>query len=915
MRRPWPLRRRRTNDAVTDAGVTLTHTISGGGYGSTTVPDVEVSITENDTAGVVISKDSLTVGEGDAAGTSYTVALATEPSGSVSVSITGQASTDLSLSGATLISDTLTFTVDDWNVAQTVTVKAAHDDDGSADTATLTHTASGADYASVSNTLPVTVTDDDTAAVVLSETGVTVTEGDAAGSSYTVKLATEPSGSVSVSITGQAGTDLSLDKTTLTFTVDNWDDAQTVTVTAGQDDDGANDTATLMHTASGGDYASVSNTLLVTLTDDDTVVTVQFGATTYEVVEGETVTVVVTLSADPERTVVIPITHTPQSGADSPADYTVPPSVTFNTGQMSQTITFTAAQDEVDDDGESVLLGFGMTLPPAVSLGTTTQATVSITDDDGAGVSVSESSLTIAEGSSGTYTIVLDSQPTADVTVTINDPSNTDVTAEPASLTFSSTDWNTPKTVTVNAAQDADAEDETATVTHTVTSTDSIYSGASANSVAVSVTDDDVPVTVQFGATTYEVEEGETVTIAVTLSADPERTVVVPITHTPQSGADSPADYSGVPPSVTFNTGQMSQTITFEAIQDEVDDDGESVLLGFGAPLPGGVSLGTTGTTTVSITDDDVAGVSVSESSLTIAEGSSGTYTIVLDSQPTAGVAVAINDPSNTDVTAEPASLTFSSTDWNTPKTVTVNAAQDADAEDETATVTHTVTSTDSIYSGASANSVAVMVTDDDDPQVTVSFGQAAYTVAEGGTQSVTVTLSVDPERMVVIPLVATEEGGASSEDYSGVPSSVTINAGETSKTFEFMAMADDASDTGESVMIGFGTSLPSRVTEGTPNEARVTINQVSTQFSLDCSLTATVWCADLGFSDRVAENYGWLYMRYGDGWDPPSSLSDDDFRFRAWTTTSGAWNCWPGPIRSCPMHGARGSRATQVSE
>ena len=277
--------------------------------------------------------------------------------------------------------------------------------------------------------------------------------------------------------------------------------------------------------------------------------------------------------------------------------------MTFNTGQMSQTITFEAIQDDVDDDGESVLLGFGMTLPPAVSLGTTTQATVSITDDDGAGVSVSESSLTIVEGSSGTYTIVLDSQPTADVTVTINDPSNTDVTAEPASLTFSSTDWSSPKTVTVNAAQDADAASETATVTHTVTSTDSIYSGASANSIAVSVTDDEVPVTVQFGATTYEVVEGETVTVAVTLSADPERTVVVPITHTPQDGADSPADYSGVPPSVTFNTGQMSQTITFEAIQDDVDDDGESVLLGFGT-LPPAVSLGTTTQATVSITDD-----------------------------------------------------------------------------------------------------------------------------------------------------------------------------------------------------------------------------------------------------------------------------------------------------------------------
>ena len=527
--------------------------------------------------------------------------------------------------------------------------------------------------------------------------------------------------------------------------------------------------------------------------------TVSFGETTYMVTENGTISVIVHLSADPERTVAIPITATPQ-GTTTTDDYTVPTSVTFDAGDMSQTITFTATQDAEDDDGESVLLGFGAPLPGGVSPGTTVTATVSITDDDGAGVSVSESSLTIGEGSSGTYTIVLDSQPTASVAVAINDPSNTDVTTEPASLTFSSTDWSTPKTVTVNAAQDADAEDETVTVTHTVTSTDSSYSGASANSVAVMVTDDDDPaVAVQFGATTYEVVEGETVTVTVTLSADPERTVVIPITHAPQTGADSPADYT-VPTSVTFNTGQMSQTITFTAAQDEVDDDGESVLLSIGTTLPSRVTQGATNETTVSITDDD-------------------------------------------------------------------------------------------------------------DPQVAVSFDRASYRVLEGDTTTVGVTLSGDPERTVVIPLVATEEGGASSEDYSGVPSSVTINEGETSKTFEFMAMADDASDAGEGVMIGFGTSLPSRVAEGTPNEARVAINQRSTQlgsgaavsFELDCLLPAAVWCADLGFSDRTAENWGWAYLRYGEGWDPPASLSDEGFRFRGVNYTVRTMELRPGTHPSMP--------------
>ena len=115
----------------------------------------------------------------------------------MTVSITGHDGTDLSLDKTNL-----TFTVDNWDVAQTVTVEAGQDNDGSADTATLTHTASGGDYAGITADLPVTVTDDDTADIVLSETDLTVTEGDAAGSTYTVKLATQPSGSVTVSITG-----------------------------------------------------------------------------------------------------------------------------------------------------------------------------------------------------------------------------------------------------------------------------------------------------------------------------------------------------------------------------------------------------------------------------------------------------------------------------------------------------------------------------------------------------------------------------------------------------------------------------------------------------------------------------------------------------------------------------------------
>ena len=127
----------------------------------------------------------------------------------------------------------------------------------------------------------------------------------------------------------------------------------------------------------------------------------------------------------------------------------------------------------------------------------------------------------------------------------------------------------------------------------------------------VSITDNDDPeVTVSFGLSAYSVAEGDTVAVTVTLSADPERTVTIPITKSNQNGA-SDADYSGVPASVTFNSGETSKSFTFTAAQDTVDDDGESVELGLGT-LPARVTAGTTATSTVSITDNDDPAVTVS---------------------------------------------------------------------------------------------------------------------------------------------------------------------------------------------------------------------------------------------------------------------------------------------------------------
>ena len=89
--------------------------------------------------------------------------------------------------------------------------------------------------------------------------------------------------------------------------------------------------------------------------------------------------------------------------------------MTFNSGEMSKSFTFTATHDTVDDDDESVLLEFG-TMPDArVSTGAADQATVSITDDDAPFVNVQygQDSQGVGEGETVNVTISLSATPSA----------------------------------------------------------------------------------------------------------------------------------------------------------------------------------------------------------------------------------------------------------------------------------------------------------------------------------------------------------------------------------------------------------------------------------------------------------------------------------------------------------------------
>ena len=172
----------------------------------------------------------------------------------------------------------------------------------------------------------------------------------------------------------------------------------------------------------------------------------------------------------------------------------MPTSVTFGLTDIEKTFTFTATQDSVDDDGESVKLTFGSSLPAGVTKGSTDEAVVSITDDDVPSVEVS------------------------------------------------------------------------------------------------------------FGQGSYTVAEGQRrPPVTVTLNADPERTVTIPITTTEQGWRHSGRLLRRSRPASQFAPGETEQTFAFTADSDSENDDGERVKLTFGSSLPTGVTKGSTDEAVVSI--------------------------------------------------------------------------------------------------------------------------------------------------------------------------------------------------------------------------------------------------------------------------------------------------------------------------
>ena len=147
---------------------------------------------------------------------------------------------------------------------------------------------------------------------------------------------------------------------------------------------------------------------------------------------------------------------------------------------------------------------------------------------------------------------------------------------------------------------------------------------------------------------------------------------------------------------------------------------------------------------TVTIPDDETAGVTVTPTSLMLTEGGSDTYTVVLDTAPTATVTIGVADDSAKVNVSRP-NLTFTTSNGRMAQTLTVASKPDAvDGETETVPVSHSVSGVD--YGSVSVTGVTETVTYDDTRGVMVS--PTSLMVNKGGSGAYTVVLDTEPTAM-----------------------------------------------------------------------------------------------------------------------------------------------------------------------
>ncbi|EAR02190.1 T9SS C-terminal target domain-containing protein [Maribacter sp. HTCC2170] len=383
-------------------------------------------------------------------------------------------------------------------------------------------------------------------------------------------------------------------------------------------------------------------------------------------------------STNPNATgAIITVDYTLTGSATDGTDFNLTGVFTFpsNGTTVNRNINVSPLEDFIVDPNETVILTLNNTTNPILfPIGTPNSATVTIADDDVAGVNVAPLSGTTNEsGTTADFLFTLTSEPTADVTIALTSSDITEGTV-PANVIVPVASWNTGVTVTVTGVNDniVDGDINYTVNTGNVTSTDSSYAALTGAQVAdvsmVNVDDDSVGVNVTPTSGTTN-EGGSTANFLFTLDSEPSANVTIAI-----SGYDTTEHLGAANVVLTTANWDTGASLIVTGINDTALDGDVTYVLDSGDVTSADLNYNAlTGSDVPQLNltneDDDTASISISDASANEdVPGGNLVFDVVLDNDVVGGLTVdysfssgsASANGANADFDNTPGSIVFS---------------------------------------------------------------------------------------------------------------------------------------------------------------------------------------------------------------------------------------------------------------
>eukprot|EP00163_Fabomonas_tropica_P022184 TRINITY_DN386_c0_g1_i3.p1 TRINITY_DN386_c0_g1~~TRINITY_DN386_c0_g1_i3.p1 ORF type:complete len:3197 (-),score=554.22 TRINITY_DN386_c0_g1_i3:84-9674(-) len=732
----------------------------------------------------------------------YAMKLTSEPYNAVTVTLTpsaGEASTNPT---------TLTFAPGVWNTYQTVTISVTDNqiDEATPRTRSISHSFSSSDtaYNALANAArSFSVNDNDIAALVTTVPAgnVALTEG-AADTSYNLKLATQPTADVTLTVSFTTGEAQVVGTSAFTFSSTTWSDNQAVTIRAVND---LIDESTLtvpngfrVDPSSADTFYNALATIMrqVVITDNDVagmVTTVPAGS--ISLAEGAVDTTYnLKLNSQPTADVTLTVSFTSgQALVVGTSAFTY----TSTTWSNNQAVTVRALDDDIDEDTQTLINAFRIdpsSTDPFYNALSTMQRSVVITDDDTAGITtdLGAGTVSVAEGGATVEIVTrLDTEPTANVSVSYT-LSTAQVTVNPGlTLTFTPGTWSTPQTATVYAIDDDQQEATYFDLTgfqQSYSSTDPKYVFAGQVRALQIGTDNDVSaINVTIPASGIIVEESKQ---ALEYTAQLETKPYADVTVT---FASSSPRAIVVPTTLTFTSTDwfVPQTMAWQAVDDLVHQGTDSSSLSITSNAPGDIYYNALPVTTRSLTvlDNDASPAWVTSGTIpaSLTEGQLFTFNFHMSSAPTASTVMNLNALLAGQVNATGTSWTFDTSNFNVTRSVTIQAIQDIIAEfNEAYTFGFTGVPGDSRFTSLTLASQAINIIDDDPAGVTVATG-GVLREDHGSNYTISIRLNTQSQSNVAVGF------GANYQWIRDPPGNLTFTNADWSipQTITLQAVAD----------------------------------------------------------------------------------------------------------------------------